>query len=200
MFILTQSYIILYPTSILPGLPWHPHLLHSCRGMPRGANFQGLRQNSSVAPTHHQGAANSTLGRKRVASDLKCWSLATRLKQYGNVKKHSINGSMEFHLCWFLLWIARNILKHIETSTWKTYEFGSIFGFHPVAIRCVAETQVGSPSMPHTVVPEDGRAWGSDEPIFLQRCDILKNGKPSGKHLTKMCNPSSFLIPLVNPY
>jgi hypothetical protein len=167
--------------------------------MPRGANFQGLRQNSSVAPTHHQGAANSTLGRKRVASDLKCWSLATRLKQYGNVKKHSINGSMEFHL----LILTVNCPKHIETY-WNIYMKDIWIRVHfwisSCRIRCVAETQVGSPSMPHTVVPEDGRAWGSDEPIFLQRCDILKNGRPSGKHLTKMCNPISFLIPLVNPY
>ena len=124
MFIPCLSHV--YPNSKLyhsvsnfysPRSPMASHLLHSCRGMPRGANFQGLRQNSSVAPTHHQGAANSTLGRKRVASDLKCWSLATRLKQYGNVKKHSINGSMEFHLCWFLLW---NCPKHIETY-WNIY-------------------------------------------------------------------------------
>ena len=39
--------------------------------MARGANFQGFRQSSSVEATHHQLAANSTLGKKRVASDLR---------------------------------------------------------------------------------------------------------------------------------
>lgn len=38
--------------------------------MARGANFQGFRQISSVEATHHQLAANSTLGKKRVAFDL----------------------------------------------------------------------------------------------------------------------------------
>ena len=49
----------------------HKSLLQSCRGMHLGANFQGFRQSSAVDPRHHQLAANSTLGGKRVASDLR---------------------------------------------------------------------------------------------------------------------------------
>ena len=51
-------------------MPFQPGLSYMFLGMQRGASFQGLRQNSLVDPLHHQVAANSTFGRKRVLPDL----------------------------------------------------------------------------------------------------------------------------------
>lgn len=110
-------------------------LLHRRRGMHRGASFQGFRQSVSVDPQHHQLAANSTLGKKRVARDLK---LKTDLKNLQLCLKPS---------CIFLYccdpFLQVNGVSQVKSNSPHSR----------------SERQVRCPAMPQAVVSQNGGAW-----------------------------------------